>query len=188
MVSFRYYYLVWEEVYTEAGAITAYNEGGASYYLEDGQNEWVALAVYTSVEDACVVQEMLCKKKRVNIVEKGIDTLYFKGKKQKASANTYVSGLKIFDRYIRMLEECIYRLDNGLSQEKARDILSLIRRQFIYCGTIYDKEFPVLAQACIRAQNRLETIYKSVIKTKDLRYLVCEMAEENISMAREFVL
>ena len=123
-LSLQYYYLVQEDAYTEAGALTVYNEGGASYFLENGNNEWIALAVYTKAEDAQSVLETLSNHKtNLGIVEKGVNTLYFKGIKEKALAATYVNGLKAFDGYIRALEECIYRLDNGLSQEKTKEIL-----------------------------------------------------------------
>ena len=187
-VSFRYYYLVQEDASTQAGAVLIYNEGGASYFLEDGKNEWIALALYTRAEDAYGVQEALLNEKSVAVIEKGVDALYFKGKKEKALANTYVNGLKLLDGYIRIVEECIYRLDSGLSQEKAREILGLLNRQLQHCAEGYKKDFPALSMACRRAQNELEDICNSVIMAKDLRYLACEMAQENITMASEFVL
>ncbi len=188
-VSFRYYYLVCEDAYTEAGAIAVYNEGGASYFLEDGKNEWLALSVYTNRDDVQRVIQMLSKQeKKVNMIEKEVDVLYFKGAREKAFVDAYVKGLKIFDGYIRVLEECIYRLDDGLSQEKARGILLLITRQLKHCGDSYAHNFPALSKACMQARERLEDICSSVIMAKDLRYLVCEMAEENIARAKEFVL
>jgi hypothetical protein len=188
-VSFRYYYLVCEDAYTEAGAIAVYNEGGASYFLEDGKNEWLALAVYTNASEAQSILENLSQQQKdVVVVEKGVEALYFKGSKQKTLSETYVDGLKTFDGYIRVLEECIYRLDDGLSQEKARGILLLITRQLKHCGDSYAHNFPALSKACMQARERLEDICSSVIMAKDLRYLVCEMAEENIARAKEFVL
>lgn len=186
--SLRYYYLVKEEWYTEAGALAVYQEGGASYMLNEGGKEYVALSVYSNREDVQSVCNALPQDKEVSVVEKGVDALYFKGIKQKRLAKIYLGGLGCFDACIRALEQCIFMLDNGTEQEVVRVTLQLLNRQLRYMGEENREEFYALSKACFQTEKQLSNICNSVIMARDLRYLLCEMAEENISMAKEFAL
>ena len=188
-VALQYFYLVHEDVYTQAGAMNAYQEGGAAYLLRENGKDCLALSVYTNEQSAqAVLSAFSYMDKEVRVIEKRVNELYFKTKKEKELSKLYTNGLQSFDECIHVLEECIFNLDKGLSQEKSGEILKILNRQLQYMGKRYRADFKRLSKACFKISEGLTAACGSVIMANDLRYLLCEMAEQCLLSAKEFSL
>ena len=186
-VGVSFYYLVTDDVKVEAGAEFAKLEGGAGYLLEYEGSEHVTLAVYLEESEGLAVQQNLQKTGRcTSLLHKGVSTLCFKGAEKQKGA-LYVNGLNGFKSYICVLKEVIDGLANGLTQEKCKNLLSVLLRQYKHAQVCFSAYQP-LCELLEQSFSRLSILVNDVVYLKDLRYLLCWQTEKYLALCSEFSL
>ncbi len=181
-----FYFLTAEEEHVEAGAEFVKLEGGAGYLLEVDGEEYVALSVYDAEEEGERVRENLLKTgKKTKLVKAGVERLYFRGKERK-NANLYVNALRLFQQYISVLSGYIDRLEEGLTQERCKELLRLLERQYARAEEDY-AEYAAYAQTCRHTREELARAVEKTVYLKDLRYLLCWQAERYLQLCAAFV-
>ncbi len=180
------YFLTTEDTRVEAGAEFAKLEGGAGYLLSEGGKEYVALSVYATQEEGLAVQQnLLAEGRKTELVSKGVDSLCFRGKEKKKS-DLYVNALRSFREYMSVLSGCISRLEKGSTQERCKELLGILERQFGYARNAYAK-YGAFAEVCAKSQGELQRLGTGTVYLKDLRYLLCWQAEQYVELASAFV-
>lgn len=181
------YFLVTEDTKVEAGAEFIKWEGGAGYLLENGGEEYVVVSVFSERESAETVQNRLTESgKKTSILNRGAGNLYFKGREKK-KAKVYVSGLKLLKSYILLLEDCIGKLENGMTQQACKRILQTLKKQFDHAQNIY-AEYASFCKVCEISAQELEDICEGTVYLKDLRYLLCYQADCFTQLCAQFSL
>ena len=166
------YFLVLEDARIEAGTEFVKWQGGAGYLLSLGEEEYVAISVFLNKESAEIVQKRLRENgQKTSLIKKGVQRLYFKGK-EKRKASMYINALNLFKSYVHLLEDCIGRLENGLTQEGCKRILKTLEKQFCYAQKVY-AGYPAFSHLCDKSSQELSKICEGIIYLKDLRYLLC---------------
>lgn len=183
----RVYYLVSENTKIEASTEFVRWEGGAGYLLENEGVEHVALSVFLDKSSAEKVQKRLEESgEKIVLVAKGKEKLYFKGK-EKRIAGKYVSALKLLKTYILLLEDCIAKLENGMTQERCKQILKTLEKQFAYLQVNYF-DYKDFADACAQFKESLRCLSEDTVYLKDLRYLLCWQTEKYVKLCEAFSL
>ncbi len=176
-VGARYYFLVADSGGVEASAEAIKLDGGAGYVFSYEGEKYAALCVYTDRENARRVQDSLkAEGISTKIVEKGIETLYLTGK-EKGYAELYANSMGALKGIVCALSECAAALERGMTQQSCRRILELLKRQLVYAGARYG-EFAAFVEVCKAGADELEGICKQTIFLKDVRYLLCYLAEK----------
>lgn len=184
-VNASFYFLVTEDTKTEAGAEFAKLEGGAGYLLEHEGVEYVTLAVYLEEREALAVQKNLKKEgKATSLLQKGASTLWFKGK-ERAQSTFVVSGLNTLKSYITILKETLDSLDEGLSQERCKELLNTQLRQYAYAKEYY-KGYEALSEVFDKSAQQLFAIVSDIVYVRDLRYLLCWQTENYLALCSKF--
>ena len=182
-----FYFLVRKDAGIEASAELVRWDGGAGYFIEEGGSEYVAINVFLKKEEAELVQKRLSLKgASTTILQKRIQKLYFKGRK-KEQATLYVAALNLFKSYMIVLEECITRLENGLTQEACKRILKTLEKQFRYVEKTCDG-YLQMQKACSVISSVVSQMCSTTVYLKDLRYLLCWQAEKYIQLSGAFAL
>lgn len=181
----NFYFLVLEDLNLEVGAEFIKLDGGAGYFLEYEGEEYVVVSVYREEQDGLTVQENLAKKGRATkLLSMGMPSLRFQGKDRKKSG-VYVSALNTFNSYMGMLEECLYRLEGGMTQEDCRQLLAILERQYVHAQTVY-ADYPDFVCVCKDTVRSLRELQRGIIYAKDLRYLQCRQAEDYLQLCQDF--
>ena len=174
--SMKVYFLVEQGGSVEAGVEFVKWNGGAGYVIEYGGEIYVAINVFFDVGSAKKVQDRLAENGNAStILSQEIYTLYFEGGEKKTSA-LYVNALKQLKSYIFLLEDCIAKLENGMSQEACKRILKIIAAQFQQAQRIY-ADYPRFKVVCKQTEQQLQSIYNGTVYLKDLRFLLCYQAD-----------
>ena len=181
------YFLVREDSSVAAGAEFVKWNGGAGYFLEDNGIQYVAYSVFWDKADGELVQKRLEEVGQKSLLlNKGNKVLYFKGDKKKMS-DLYVGALKLFKSYISLLEDCIGRLENGMTQEACKRILGIIERQFHYAKEKYI-DYKSFSNVCGQSEDALTQLCAQTVYLKDLRFLLCWQSEKYIQLCNSFAL
>ena len=182
-----FYFLVTDDTKIEVGAEFAKLEGGAGYLLTHNGAEFVTLSVYLEESEGLSVQEALQKTGRdTALIQKGVERLYFKGK-EKEKSTLYISGLNTLKSYINLLNDIIKRLDEGVSQERCKSLLTMQYKQYNYAQKQYCT-YKALHNVFKESAEQLLAILDGVVYLKDLRYLLCWQAENYITLCSQFSL
>ncbi len=185
----EFYYLVSEDMQMEAGAEFVRLDGGAGYLLTNGDEEYVALSVYLKERDGVTVLENLKNNgKTGRILGRKVDKLYLKTTEQKKQASLYQGAFQSLYGCMQVLEECIFRLEKGMTQESCKRLLNTLKKQVVYLEKEYEGEFEKCASVCKEAKTCLTEMVSNTVYLKDLRYLACFLAEEYVSLANVFSL
>lgn len=183
----NYYFLVSDDTHIQASAEFARLDGGAGYLLKYGDKDYVALSVYLDEEDGITVQRSLAETgEKTKLLCVGVQTLYFQTKKEKKNAHRYIGAFDCLQGCMSVLEECISRLEKGLTQEKCKRILSELKKQFCFLSKDYGVQYAAFGSLCDDTAKRLETLLSDTVYAKDLRYLLCELAERSVALASAF--
>lgn len=180
-----FYFLLSKNVHVEAGAYEAQQNGGAGYLFSENGKEYVALSVYLDGEIGASVAKEL---QDVVLVEKSVGQFHFTTKREKKNHLQYVSAFDCLYAYVSILEREIFRMDKGGTQESSKRVLNLLKRQFSFQRKKYQALFPDYAKLCDAATERLSKITDGVVLLKDLRYLLCYLADGYVQLSSRFVL
>lgn len=184
-----FYFLVTDDTRVEAGVVSARMDGGAGYLLRHNGKDYVALSVYLEESDGVAVQTSLSEAgETTELLQKGAEKLYFKTKKEKANANLYVGALDCLRGCMDVLEECVSRLEKDITQNACKRLLSTIKKQFAFLSGSYKSDYAAFARVCAETTERLSELTEDTVYAKDLRYLLCQLAEKYVSLTSEFSL
>ena len=182
-----FYFLVSQDVRIEASTELMKWEGGAGYLIENDGKQYVAYTVFTDKADGERVQRRLTLMgKETLLLPTKTQVLYFKGKK-KRKAGFYTSALELLRSYIILLEECVTRLENGMTQEACKRILKVLARQFHYAKNCYG-EYAEFSKLCQKSGEELILLCQNTVYLKDLRYILCWQAEKYVDLCSAFSL
>ena len=183
----EFYFLISDDTHIEASAELVKWDGGAGYLLEEGGTRYVAITVFMDRASAEIVQQrLLTNGQRTSLLKRGTQKLYFKGK-EKEKRELYVSALNLFKNYLVLLEDCITKLENGMTQEACKRILKTIERQFRCAQNLY-AGYVAFKEVCGNTINDIVEICTHTVYLKDLRYLLCWQAEKYIQLCDSFAL
>ncbi len=185
-VSQDYYFLVADTTHVEASAYQIVLDGGAGYFLEVDEGEFVTVAVYSSQAEAESVQVSLLQDTRVISLNAG--NLYFKSKTDKKNAKQIVNAFQLLGDYVQVLSGEIVRMEKGGTQESCKRMLETLKRQFIYLAKEYKSVFQSYAKLCDRTANSLSKMLNETIFVSNLRNLQCDLCYSYVSLAKEFAL
>ncbi len=160
-------------------------DGGAGYLLEADGVQYVALSVYLNEADGLAVQAGL-KESETKLIRRGVGSLYFKGKDKQKSA-LYLNALRTLEGYIRVLEECVSRLEKGSTQESCKRLLKILERQFAFAAGEYES-YPAFSRLCGNWASSLAKLGEDTVYGKDLRFLLCRLAEGYLQLCAAFSL
>ena len=181
-----FYFLLSKAEHVEAGRYDAVLNGGAGYPIACEGSAEVALAVYLTEKDANAVQSALTEE--TEVMKISVDTLYFKTRAEKANMAVYQSGLSCLHSCMQVLQEIIFRLDNGETQQSALRLLSKLKHQFTFMEKQYQARYPFFSKTCKHVHEALREVMAGTVYASDLRYLLCELAVAYIDMAGDFSL
>ena len=176
-----FYFLVADSTHLEASVQVAIWSGGAAYIMD----KCVVYSVYFSEEDG----ERVCKRTpKTKLIERKIEGLYLKTKKQKRKAKIYQTAFDNLYQCIRYLEDTIYLLDEGITHQVAKEKLASLSSHTQCLQRTYNQSFTALANIFEALSKELETISKQTVLASKLRYLQCALADSYLHEAGEFLL
>lgn len=185
----NFYFLVFESTHVEVSTYQTQALGGAGFLLKNENCDYIALSVYLKGEEGDFVQNANSQKTpNCKIVEINSGNLYFKRISEKKNAKKYVGAFDSFYGLIQALNEEIYRLDKGATQESSKRILTVLKRQFAYLNEAYKETFPAFSSVCENAFKNLSEIVGGIVYTKDLRYLMCSFCASYVDLSAMFSL
>ncbi len=187
--SLNYYFLLSGNLNIEASTAITKLEGGAGYLIEDNGEEFVVFSVYLDGDSAEKVRRNLLKEgEETKILSKSVDKLYLKTPTQKRNATVYLGGLRSFQDCVEILNQTVTILDNGGTQEDCKRRLTILQRQMEFLSKELIEGYSVLSKSCKEIASKISRYVDTIVYAKDLRYLLCEMAEENIRLVSVFKL
>lgn len=179
------YFLVNQGMAVEAGAEFIKWNGGAGYLIEREGERYAAIHVFFDRSSAENVQNRLTESGQgASIISIGTHALYFKGN-EKGHGELYVKALKLLKSYVYLVEDCIVRLENGMSQEACIRILKTITSQFKHAKTVY-ANYPQFGAVCKETVRELQSICCGTVYLKDLRFLLCYQTDSLIDLCSNF--
>lgn len=165
-----FYFLVSTEMNVEVGVEFSKFDGGAGYLLEYGGQEYVAWSVYEQEEDGKNIQKSLEEiGKNTLLIQVGGELLY------KNDVHS-VKGMGLLESYISFLNQCISRLEKGMTQESCKRTLKILEKQLKYAQEMdnVSKECSVIFR---QAEKSLMELTKKQVYAKDLRYVLCQFVD-----------
>ena len=182
-----FFYLVREESNVEVAVEFVKLEGGAGYLLRQNAKDYVVLSVYLKEKDGIAVQTMLADKgEHTQLLYIGANTLYFKTRKEKKNAALYVGALQIMHSCMEVFNCVITMLEDGATQESVKRILFPLSSQFEYLAKEYENVYPDFSAVCYYFAEIINEYCAEILFVSDLRYVLCLMAEEYLSLASAF--
>ncbi|MBQ8446603.1 MAG: hypothetical protein IJX31_02360 [Clostridia bacterium] len=181
-----FFYLVREESNVEVGVEFVKLEGGAGYLLRQDGKDYVVLSVYFNEKDGLAVQSNIINGGKTQLLYVGVDTLYFKTEDEKKNAPVYVGALQTLREYMEVFSQTITLLEDGATQESIKRILSPLSRQFFYLSRKYADIYPDFSSVCQRYAKRIEEYCAKILFVGDLRYELCAMTGDYLTLANKF--
>lgn len=181
----NFYFLVSDSTHIEASTHTAKFQGGAGYLVTFKDKEYVAYAVYLSESEGNAVQATMTNES-TTLLCKNVQRLYLKTRKDKEKAKVYQSGLSCLYSCMEILNAETARLEKGATQQSAKNTLGILLKQLSYLGEAYQKEYAACSNVFEEAGASLSSLLNDTLYVKDLRYLLCELADGYISLASKF--
>ena len=184
-----FYFLVSQTEHIEAGAYDVQLQSGAGSLLEYSGREYVVWAVYLDGEDGRMVQAAIAANgENISLLQMDAEKLYFKSYREKKNASLYQGALNCLYGCMEVLGLEIERLDNGATQQSSKRTLSLLLKQLLYLPLEYETEFVEYANICKDMAESLNEVLLNTIYTKDLRYLMCDMAIKYLQLTSKFLI
>ena len=185
----NFYFLVSEDTHVEAGAEFVKLGGGAGYLLEYENREYAVLSVYLKQSDGEAVQASLfAQGESTEMITIHVDSLCFKTTSDKKDSNMYVGALRSLYGCMTVLEGCVARLEKGMTQEQCKRLLFPLQRQFGFLSKSYEKEYPSFSRLCKQTARKLADLGTQTLYVKDLRYMLCELADNYTQLSAVFSL
>lgn len=185
----QFYFLVNGDTHVEAGAEFVKLSGGAGYLLEYENREYAVLSVYLKQSDGETVQASLfAQGEDTELIEISVRSLCFKTPSEKKDANMYIGALRSLYGCMSVLEGCVARLEKGMTQEGCKRLLFPLQRQFDFLSESYEGGYPSFSKLCKQTAHKLADLGTQTLYVKDLRYLLCELADNYTQLSAAFSL
>lgn len=183
------YFLVAERENVEVGAHFAEQQGGAGQVLTHGKRAYAVLSVYMNATAGEQAQASVLEAgESVLLLEIPAGDMYFKTQAQKKNAPIVIEALEILYQNIKMLEQTVSALDNGITQERCKELLSVSERQLGYLAKAYQRSYPTFANVCAERAEALQGYQKEIVQSKALRGELCELCIDYLDLRKEFSL
>ena len=184
-----FYFLVLEEDKIEVASYEVKLDGGAGFLLDYENCDYVALSVYLSgIEGDKACASISQKYGNAKIISINSGKLYMKRDSQKKTAKKTQGGFNSLYGCIEVLSREIARLDKGATQQSSGRILSQVAGNLQYLSEEYTSCFFNFSNVCQNGANALYKSVSSIIYTKDLRYILCQLCFDFIKLSKEFSL
>ena len=118
------------------------------------------------------------------ILKKGVDRLYFKGKEKK-KAKEKVSALALLKSYISLLDESIARLEKGGTQDACKRVLRILEKQLLFASKQF-VDYKQFSQLCTEFYDSLLSISADTVFLSSLRYLLCCQVDGYVRLCEEY--
>lgn len=188
-VDANFYFLVSTEENVSVGVEYTKLDGGAGYLLQKDGKEYAVWSVYFDEKTGADVQERLKKAgKETQLIYLGTDTVCFRTWREKGKEKPTVELLRIVKGCMQILNETISRLEKGMTQEKAKAILTLLRKQLSFSAREYAVCVDGLANVCKESAKHLDNILEGTVYTDALAYELCFLADGYLSSCNRFSL
>ena len=181
-----FYFLVSGNTHVDAGTHETRLNGGAGYLLEYEGNAYVAWSVYFNEADGLAVQTGILEPSK--LVKRGVSYLYFKKRADKKNRKIIEGALNSFYGCMDVLSQGVSMLDQGLTQQSCKRLLTLLNKEYAYMGEVYRECYPSFSIVCETMKTMLSDILNKPIYGKDLRYLLCSACDAYIRLASVFSL
>ena len=100
----------------------------------------------------------------------------------------YIGALRSLYGCMTVLEGCVARLEKGTTQESCKRLLMPLQRQFNFLSEKYASGYPSFSQLCKQTAHKLADLGTQTLYVKDLRYLLCELADNYTQLSAVFSL
>lgn len=164
-----FYFLVSTNANVEASTHFIENMGGAGYLLCEKNNQYVVVSVYLKQADGVSVQTSL-REEDFKLITVSAKNIIIKRK----DAKTINEGLQNFYNCIQILNQEIYRLSSGGTQESCKRILTILSNQLRHLAKTYKELNTGLSNAFKNAEKQINDQLNGIIFAKDLRGVLCE--------------
>jgi hypothetical protein len=181
-----FYFLVSKDSNIEAGSYEARLDGGAGYLFDYAGNSYIVWSLYLNEKDGMTVQAGLVDS--TQLLKVNISYLYFKTRTDKKRSALIQGALNTFYSCIEVLSQGLTRLDQGMTQQACKRILTQLNKEYSYMSKIYRDTYPQFSEACQKIQTGLKEILSKTILGKDIRYLLCSACDAYIRLASVFCL
>ena len=182
-----FYFLVSTSTHVQASTHEITQGGGAGYFFDWENKEYVAYAVYLNEADGQAVQTRVAALDQ-NVMLLGLyaDKLYLKTSKEKRNAEIIKGAFTSLHGCIKVLNEEILRLLSNGTQESSKRVLEVLKKQFAYLKAEYTSTFPKFSALCEQAEKSLVLMLQEYVMVKNLRYLQCELSLSYIRLADNY--
>ena len=181
-----FYFLVSEDTHIDASSHETRLDGGAGYLLEYEGDTYVAWSVYFNEADGIAVQAGLIEPSK--LVKMDVSYLYFKKRADKKNRKMIEGALNSFYGCIDVLSQGLSMLDQGLTQQACKRLLTFLSKEYAYMGEAYRESYPSFSRTCETMKTRLSDILNKPIYGRDLRYILCGACDAYIRLASVFSL
>ncbi len=182
-----FYFLVKESTHIQASAEFVGLQGGAAYLLSYQGREYVTYSVYFSEEIGRAVQAVF-NESETQLLCVSVADIYFKRKEDKRYKEDIKGAFQSLDGCLQVLNGVIESLGLGGTQESAKRLLFRLEKQFVYLASFYTKIFPRYSLVCEKGANEIKGLRTNTVYTKDLRYLLCFLADAYVTLGKIFSL
>lgn len=188
-VDANFYFLVSAEESASVGVEHTKLDGGAGYLLQADGKEYAVWSVYFDEEIGMDVQKRLKKTgKETRLLHIGTDAVCFRTLREKKAEKPTVELLHIVKGCMQVLNQTISRLEKGMTQEKAKAILTILCKQLSFSAREYALSVDGLANVCKESAQRLDRIVEGTVYTDTLAYELCFLADGYLSSCNRFTL
>ena len=181
-----FYFLISENTHIDVGVYETRLDGGAGYLLHFDGKDYVAWSVYFNEADGEAVQVGLSEP--TQLLRKNISYLYLKTRADKKNKEIIQGALNSFYGCIDILAQGIAKLEQGLTQQSCKRILTLLNKKYAYMQKVYQETYPQFSKICANLYLQLDDILSKPIYCKDLRHVLCEACDSYIYLASFFSL
>ncbi len=183
------YFVVSKTESASVGAELMKLDGGAGYLLVDDEQEYAVWSVYFNEEDGKSLQTRLQERGlESELVFLGTDTLYFQSLSEKKSEKATIELLNVVKSCMQILNETISRLERGMTQQKTKNLISILSKQLAFAGRKYALTTGDLASVCQESAKRLDVAREGTVYSDKLTYELCFLADGYLSSCKRFAL
>ena len=176
----KFYFLIDTQYSVPVATEVSRLKGGAGYLLN---GEYVVHSCYTENQTA---EKLADRESGVRVLEITSKELCFDSVLEKKNRKTVVGSLNTLYACIKVLNQCIYRLDDGATQESVKRVLKDVQKVLCSLENSCKKTFRGMSDLCAKASALIEKSVDGIVYGKDLRYVSCMLCDGYLSLCQNF--
>lgn len=180
-----FYFLVNEDTNVQVSIYESVHDGGAGYYIQTDEAEYVALNVYLSKAEGESVQSNLQEDYTLLCMQ--ANDSYLTTRKQKKDAELLQGAFASLNGCIQVLKAEIRRLEQGATQQSSKELLDILLRQFAYLQKEY-KALHIFTKWIAYASEPLKEAKEEIVYTHQLRYALCTLCQGYVELTKAYAL